>query len=474
MSLPFRAGFSLFAQSQKRIFVIAAAWVAVAVFPATGLGEVVIDLEKTTHQQVPIAVQTFFVQPGGGENPQLGLLSRDILENDLRLSEFFTLIDRRKFADLELRENSKDSLNYDSWNAIKTRWLVKAQYSHDAKNNSVVFVFRLYDVVSKKFLLGKQYRGPLGTERRIAHRFADEVMALLGNGVRGVAETRMAFIAQDGEKKEVFLIDIDGTNLERLTVDNSIAVAPSWSPGGASLLYTSYADHNPDLIMIDANGKNRRAFLTIPGINTSAAWSPDGERVAVTLSRDKNAEVYVYDKKTGLNRLTHHFNIDTSPTWSPDGKRIAFTSDRSGTAEPQIYIMDAQSGDESALKRITFDSSYNDDPAWSPDGDHIAFTTRVGRGFRIKVHDMATGKAALLNSAPGSQERPTWSPDGRFVAYMQKENGKPQIFIQRLGGGKPRRLTYMNGGAQSPSWSPFPRDKSHLAAQQVAETPAGP
>ncbi|MFQ5450032.1 MAG: Tol-Pal system beta propeller repeat protein TolB [Nitrospinaceae bacterium] len=439
----------------KILLSVALWWV---VFPGMVLADskIRIEMKRETHQKVSIAVTRFVLAENYEDPERLGEESRKILENDLRLSELFIVVDSGIYGKLARYELKQPRVDYRSWYELGAQLLLKTQYQVNPRDNSFNVTFRLYDTAKERFLLGKRYTATRKYLRKIIHRFADEVVLKL-TGRRGVAETRIAFLSQVDENKEIFTIDFDGHNLRKLTNDQSIILTPAWSPDGGWVVYTSYAAHNPDLVMIGASGKKRRTLLKLPGLNAAPAWSPDGQRIAMVLSKDQNSEIYVLEKNFGLKRLTRHFNIDTSPTWSPDGKRIAFTSDRSGTGAPQIYIMDVARGDRNGVKRISFGSSYNDNPAWSPNGDKIAFTSRVGKKFQIKIYDLKTQNSEQFTFAPGSSEQPTWSPDGRFVVYRHRERGKLNVFIKSINGGRPRQLSFANGGGYSPAWSPYPK-----------------
>lgn len=426
-------------------------------FPLAAMAQpdVTIEMSRQVRPEVVVAVQTFSLSEGTQDPQGIGEEGRSILENDLMISRFFMLAQRASYRDLEAREKTSPTVDYAAWSQLGVQWLIKAEYELNPQNRTFTVVFRLFDAVHERFLYGKRYTGAMGLLRKMMHRFADEVVSQL-TGKRGVAETRMAFVSKETGKKEIYAVDFDGFNVERLTKDASVALSPAWSPNGKNIVYTSYAERNPDLVMVDSFGKNRRPILRVYGLNAAPSWSPDGSRIALVLSKDQNSEIYTADKKLKLTRLTHHFNIDTSPSWSPDGKQIVFTSDRSGTAAPQIYIMSSEMGDEGKIERISFDSSYNDNPVWSPDGDKIAYSARVGKGFRIKIYDLNTKKTEDFTSDAGSQESPAWSPDGRYIAYSQTENGNSQIYIKKIGGDKARQLTFLVGNGFTPAWSPYP------------------
>ena len=413
-----------------------------------------IEMERTTRKEVRVALTQFVKGEGAADPKGLGMEARRVLENDLRLSEMFVQIKPEVYESLEQQEKGKRSVDLWAWHQMGAQWLIKTEYSI-IPGGKLSLVFRLYDTVSEKFLLGKRYFiSERKLLRKVIHRYADELVLKL-TGKRGVAETKIAFLSRKGKGVEIYVVDFDGENLKQITNDKTLNLTPTWSPNGRWLVYTTYSGNNPDLVMIDTLGKKpRRTLLRLAGLNAAPSWSPVDDRLTLVLSKDENSEIYTLSNNRTLRRLTRHFNIDTSPTWSPDGKKIAFTSDRSGSGAPQIYIMDAHQGDKAGVQRISYGSSYNDDPAWSPDGDKIAFTSRVGRRFQIKIYDLTTKTSTVLTKMRGNNEQPTWSPDGRFIAYRHKEGSKMSTYIQRLGSDKVRQLSSGDGGA-SPSWSPY-------------------
>mgnify|MGYP001602814550 FL=1 len=418
--------------------------------------QVRLDVEKETQQKVSLAITDFVFKGGGTDSRGIGKEARSILEKDLRLSELFSPLSKPVFEELERMERSGSEIDYRSWRQVGAQWVIKTEYRMISKGRGQVFTFRLYDAINKRFMLGKRYKASPQLLRKVLHRFADEMVLQL-TGKRGIAETQIAFLAQEDGGKEVYLIDFDGYNLKKLTRDNTVNLSPAWSPDGKWIVYTSYAARNPDLVMINTAGEKRQTLNRFAGLNAAPAWSPDMQKIAFVLSRDQNSEIYLLKKNRKLQRLTRHYNIDTSPTWSPDGKKIAFTSDRSGTGAPQIYIMDAEKGDSSRVNRISFGSSYNDNPSWSPNGDKIAYTSLVGRKFQISIYDLETHKSQIVTTGTGSAEKPSWSPDGRFIVYRKQVNGRSNIFIKSLRSDRVRQLTF-SGKIHSPSWSPYFKD----------------
>ena len=325
------------------------------------------------------------------------------------------------------------------------------------------------DFPARRPILVREYRGPLRDWRTVVHRFADDIV-LQFTGEPGVAQTRIAFIAQTGRNKELTVMDYDGARLTPLTNDQSIALSPAWSPEGSLLLFTSYRGGvGPRLFVISTAGGKPFLVSGRPGLNTSGSYSPDGREIVCSLSQDGNSEIYVLDARGGTpQRLTNSRGIDTSPAWSPTGREIAFTSDRTGT--PQVHVMDHEGGN---LRRLNYDVDYTDSPAWSPKGDRIAFVARTGSGFDIYTC-RPDGSDTRLVLSGGSNENPRWSPDGRHLVFSSTRDGARALFISDLDGTPPRKLDTGGLVALSPAWSPQPATGgSALRISPVSSTPGG-
>ena len=127
----------------------------------------------------------------------------------------------------------------------------------------------------------------------------------------------------------IYVTDADGSNVTLLTDKDTFAIAPSWSPDGSKIAFTSDDGH---IWTINADGSHlaRLAFFgnwddlwLFPHV-----WSPDGSKIAFhSAAEHENYEIYTIDVEGGkLTRLTNTYDRNFSPQWSPDGSRIAFTS----------------------------------------------------------------------------------------------------------------------------------------------------
>ncbi len=115
-----------------------------------------IEMERATHKEVRVALTQFVLGEGIGDPRGLGMEARKILENDLRLTEMFVQLEPETYKDLEQKEKGKRAVDLWAWHQVGAQWLIKTEYSV-ISGDKLSLVFRLYDTVSEKFLLGKRY-----------------------------------------------------------------------------------------------------------------------------------------------------------------------------------------------------------------------------------------------------------------------------------------------------------------------------
>ncbi len=392
--------------------------------------------------QYPIAVAPLKQITAGA-----GARFTETLTRDLGLAGLFRVLPRDTYIDDPQTSGvTAEAINFDNWTVIGALALVKG--TAEQHGNELTVEARLFDVGQRRQLAGRRFRGVVGDERRMANRFADEIIATF-TGTRGPFDSRIAFLSTRGGRfKDVYVMAADGEDVRRVTDENTLNLSPSWGPDGRSLLVTSYRDGNPDLFTIALPSGPWRRLSALRGLNLGGRWAPDARTVAVTLEFDGNPEIALLSADGALlRRLTDHWAVDVSAHWSPDGSQLVFCSDRSGA--PQIYVMDA---DGSGVHRVSTLGQYNTSPAWSPAGDRIAYVTRAGGRFQI-VTVKVDGSDARQITTQGSNEDPSWSPDGRYLVFSSTRRGAPRLYLSDASGVNQFELTTGRGGDSSPAWS---------------------
>lgn len=397
----------------------------------------------------PIAVAPLKNLGTGSDPGKLSEGIADAIVYDLELSGWFKVIDRSAYIDPPQTAGiTLGSFEFGNWSTIGAEGLVKGGFT--VQGDEVTVELRLFDVFQNKERIGKRYTGSLRQYRRIAHKFADEIINQF-TGIPGIFNTKIAYVSTSGGRfKEIHIAHLDGSEKFQVTNNRTINLSPSWSQDGKSVLYTSYKDRSPSLYRFELFSGRESKWAAPNGRYLSGKLSPDGQYVAASIEVAGNTNLALLDHNGAMiKRLTNDSGIEVSPSWSPDGKQLVYVSDRSGT--PQIYVLELASGKS---RRVTYSGSYNTAPEWAPTGDRIAYTGRVGSRFAIFTISAEGGEPRKLTSEAADSEDPTWSPDGRFIAFSSNRSGRHQLYVMQANGDNQRRLTGSGGDDTKPSWSP--------------------
>jgi TolB protein len=403
----------------------------------------VIDISNARVQAYPLAI----APPLG--NPEAGRDVLAVLASDFDRSGLLKVLDPRSFLASPQEGVSQAEIDFSKWSSIGAQGLVKGIASQ--RGDSVSVELHLYDVPGAREVLHGTYSAPRAALRQIAHRFGDDVVRLFTQEP-GIFQTRIAWVRDGDNGKQIVVSDYDGQGAQPLTTA-SINLLPGWSPDGRTIAFTSFRDGGgAHLYSLDVATRAIRQLVGMGDFASGAAFSPDGTRLGFSASVDENTDVYsARPDGTGARRATDSRGIDISVTWSPDGKQIAFVSDRAGS--PQVYAMNV---DGTGVRRLTFQGNYNQEPAWSPRGDLIAFSGRdEKRVFDLYTVDVRTGKVARLTQEQGTNEKPSWAPNGRLLLFSSTRSGKRQLWTVAPDGSSPRQVTDEARGASDPAWGPF-------------------
>ncbi len=257
--------------------------------------------------------------------------------------------------------------------------------------------------------------------------------------------TKIAFASSRDGNLEIYVMDGDGGNQRRVTVNPARDEDPAWSPDGKKIAFVSNRNNvNKDhmqIWVIDADGKNP-IRLTDGLVDANPDWSPDGTKilyVTFDVPKDHNLApggMTVMDADGNNKRLLENEG-GVHPSWSPDGKRIVY-------AYGQIYVMDA---DGRNSEQLTHDVGFKRMPSWSHDGTRIAYLAN----HRIWVMD-SNGKNERRLTNINSDDHPTWSPDSEFIAFHSFQRGVGIYVVDVTSGAVDTLLRDPDIGNYDPDW----------------------
>jgi Tol biopolymer transport system component len=202
-------------------------------------------------------------------------------------------------------------------------------------------------------------------------------------------------------------------------------------------IYTSY-----DIFMADLNGKIVKRLTDTPGYDAEASLSPDGKKMIFTSMRDGDLDLYCMNLQNGKTvRITKDLGYDGGAWFSPDGKKIVWRASRpkteaeikdykdllaQGLVAPtnmEVFVADA---DGSAAKQVTQYGQANWAPNFTPDGKKIIFCSNheYPRGFPFNMYLINLDGTGLekISRDNGFDAFPMFSPDGKNIVFCSNRN----------------------------------------------------
>ena len=180
---------------------------------------------------------------------------------------------------------------------------------------------------------------------------------------------------------DVYVADINGGNVQRLTTSSGLDTEPTWGPDGRIYWVTGtdplFGEGNLDIWRMNPDGTGKQPVVTSASSEFEPDVSPDGQRISFT--RDlgglalRGYEVFTKLLATGAEtRLTDNNEADHDPSWSMNGTRIFVSSEEDNIKQPygDTYRLDSVTGEVKA--RTTNFVLSRGDPSVSPDQLAIA------------------------------------------------------------------------------------------------------
>lgn len=315
----------------------------------------------------------------------------------------------------------------------------KAAHSMTATSVGGRITARLADEKGKE-VFERTYAAP-GLNENVKALADDLIYAITGRP--GLATSQIAFVSDVSGRKQIYLCDADGGNIQQVTRDANGAVSPSLSADASVLVYTTYRSGFANVQMLDLAGGHERVLSDTPGGGTGAAISPDCQRVAMTLGFVGTPEIFVTEMASGDTIcITETTGVPSGPAWHPKEPLIMFSCDDG--EGPGLWIATMRKNERAKPWRTWH--SFCTDPEWSPDGAQVAFTAKSGGGHCVVVKDYPSGRARVIER--GGAQHPTWSPNGRFIAYAKAG----ALFVHDLKTHEQRALVKNLGAISEPRW----------------------
>ncbi|MEI8115393.1 MAG: DUF5050 domain-containing protein [Bacteroidia bacterium] len=254
---------------------------------------------------------------------------------------------------------------------------------------------------------------------------------------------------------DIFLYDFqtaDGHNLTNLGSGKNEQSAIS--PDLAKTAYVSRRDGNREIYVMNLDGSAVKRLTNNAAWDVHPAWSPDGTKLAFVSTRDGVRNIYTMSSSDGSNvtRVTMNARNDDSPSWSPDGKQIVFSSELGSDLSapvPRLYKINIDGTGQKMISKTV--NEHEIEPSWS--ALNVITYTRSSDADGAQIYAMKPDGSQVTKLTTGAGGwHPTWSEDATTIAFVSDRTGTIRIFTMLSSGTNVLQLITKAGMEFEPDW----------------------
>ncbi|MDO8805921.1 MAG: hypothetical protein Q7R35_15990, partial [Elusimicrobiota bacterium] len=240
---------------------------------------------------------------------------------------------------------------------------------------------------------------------------------------------KILFYSNRDGNTEIYTMNIDGSEVVRLTDNPAHAVAVSWSPDGKYLAFSGQKNHREYLFLYEpASGKVARASVAGLAEMRQPAFSPDGKRLVFVGMQGGFNDLYEAPADllaaggelplSAAARLTDSARDEASPSYSPDGKSLVYSCEIETPGGPARALCELRQGGAPVEEPLAGGSVY--DPVYSADGSGIYFIADAGDNFELYRKERASGTVSRLTRSLGGIFNPAVSADKVYFSAFRR------------------------------------------------------
>jgi TolB protein len=126
----------------------------------------------------------------------------------------------------------------------------------------------------------------------------------------------MAFVSDRAGSPQIYISDLGGRGLRRLTTNGKQNTDPCWSPRGDRI---AFVRDSKDVFTISPDGGSEAQLTAGAGRNNRPTWSPDGRLIVFSSTRNGRHELFTMTANGERQRpLLPDLNMEQrTPFWSP-------------------------------------------------------------------------------------------------------------------------------------------------------------
>jgi dipeptidyl aminopeptidase/acylaminoacyl peptidase len=274
-------------------------------------------------------------------------------------------------------------------------------------------------------------------------------------------------VADNSKNVDIYLVSADGKEQKRLTDHPKTDTNPRWSPADSkTLAFISNRDGSAQVYLVDLTGGLVRKVTNSATEVKEFAWSPDGKYIALATDMHPAAKTTAESAEIDAQKAQ---SLVTGKII--DGLLYRHWDEWREGKYSRIVTVPVDGGEEVNISPAGADCppislGSKHDFVWSPDGRQICFVQNRDKIVAASTNNdlwltgSSGGEVTQISMGKGNDIGPRFSADGKYIAYMSMsragyESDKVNLIVYNITGGKFRNLTEnLDRSVEDFGWSP--------------------
>lgn len=267
---------------------------------------------------------------------------------------------------------------------------------------------------------------------------------------------RILFMDRRGEEDnrsfEIVWVNLRTWVETQPTFDNSDNLYPQVSPDGRWLVFQSDRDGDFDIFVTNLGGGGLRRITDNNYDDHIPSWSPDGDWILYSsdVRSDGTLDLYRTNFESGETELVYsNAQRKSHARYSPDGRYIVFAAGDNPN-DSRTWDIARLDTTTNRVELLTENDVRDAVPVYTPDGESIIFSRNESGTDAIFIMDANGDNQRVLYDSDSNDRFASVSPDGQYVVVTSDQGGEDQLYLMTIDGGSAQQITY-TGGAYG-SW----------------------
>lgn len=279
-----------------------------------------------------------------------------------------------------------------------------------------------------------------------------------------------------GEHRQIERMDLATKKLTAVTKDPADHWNPSISADGTQVLYHKTASEFTIVPNVEVWGSPPGCeFQMLRLAGAFPALAPDGKRLALVAGNFARLDVMNIDGSGRKNLITAPARTVFSLSWAHTGDRIAFTHGGTFQGPESKVDIETVAPDGSNRKALTENAANNGFPSFSPDGKQLVFRSGRDGSKNLYIMNREGSGVRRLTEGKWTDTMADWSPTGEWIAFASDRDKDFEIWLIKPDGSGLKKL--IGGGnvrhnhphfSPDGQWLVFASQRAGLSAEEVS------